>query len=120
MFFDSIAHAMGAGATGGAEGAGGGIQAMIPLILMFVIFYFLLIRPQQKKAKQHKELLSALKKGDNIITNGGIYGRIVSVNGDVLSIDLGNNVVVKISRAFVANTAQDGPKIDSKKDKDNG
>jgi len=126
MFFESVAHAMGAApGADGAAGAGGGIQAMIPLILMFVIFYFLLIRPQQKKAKQHKELLAGLKKGDNIITNGGIYGRIVSVNGDVISIDLGNNVVVKINRGFVSNIAQDGPKIEGKtkdkeKDKDNG
>ena len=59
-----LAYAMGGGGTGGAGGQGGGIGAFLPLILMFAIFYFLLIRPQQKKAKQHKLLLSALKKGD--------------------------------------------------------
>ncbi|MBW1863960.1 MAG: preprotein translocase subunit YajC, partial [Deltaproteobacteria bacterium] len=58
-----LAYAMGTGGTGSAGGQGGGLGAFLPLILMFAIFYFLLIRPQQKKAKQQREMLSALKKG---------------------------------------------------------
>ena len=61
-------------------GEGGGLMGLLPLVLMFAIFYFLLIRPQQKKAKQHKEMLGNLKRGDSIITTGGIYGRIVEVS----------------------------------------
>jgi len=106
MFFASLAHAMGAAPQGGAQGQGNPIAAFAPLIIMFLIFYFLLIRPQQKKAKQHKELLSNLKRGDWIMTNGGLYGRITAVNGDVLSVDLGNDLVVKVGRNFVAGVTE--------------
>ena len=86
MDFVSIAHAMGA-ATGGDGGAGGNpIGAFLPLILMFVIFYFLLIRPQQKKAKEHKKMLAALQRGDHVLTNGGMYGRITAIENDVLTV----------------------------------
>lgn len=115
MFFASMAHAMGA-APQGAEGQGNPIAAFAPLIIMFLIFYFLLIRPQQKKAKQHKELLSNLKRGDWIMTNGGLYGRITAVNGDVLSVDLGNDMVVKVGRNFVAGVTEP-QKEDRKKGK---
>lgn len=108
MFFAETAFAMGA-TQGGAEG-GNPIAALMPLILMFVIFYFLLIRPQQKKAKQHKELLANLKKGDKVITGGGMYGRIVEVDGDVLTVDLGNNMSVEINRNFVSGLAERAPK----------
>ncbi len=113
MFFESLAYAM-APPSGGAEG-GNPLTALMPLVLMFVIFYFLLIRPQQKKAKQHKELLQGLKRGDHILTSGGLYGRIVDVKDDVLSVDLGNEMVVKINRSFIS-TVPDAPK-ESKKDK---
>lgn len=113
MFFASLAHAMGAAPQGGAQGQGNPIAAFAPLIIMFLIFYFLLIRPQQKKAKQHKELLSNLKRGDWIMTNGGLYGRITAVNGDVLSVDLGNDMVVKVGRNFVAGVTE--PQKDDRK-----
>jgi preprotein translocase subunit YajC len=107
MLFADAAYAMGAGQ--GAEG-GNPIAALMPLILMFVIFYFLLIRPQQKKAKQHKEVLANLKKGDKILTGGGMYGRITEVDGDVLVVDLGNNQTVEINRNFVSGLAERAPK----------
>jgi len=113
MFFADVAYAMGAGAT--AEGGGNPIAALMPLILMFVIFYFLLIRPQQKKAKQHKELLANLKKGDKILTGGGMYGRIVEVDGEVLTVDLGNDYTVEINRNFVSGLSERGPKASSNK-----
>ena len=62
--------------------SGSGFAQFIPLILIFVIFYFFLIRPQQKKIKDHKNMVSALKRGDDIITSGGIVGRIEKVNDD--------------------------------------
>lgn len=112
MLFADAAYAM--GAAQGGEG-GNPIAALMPLILMFVIFYFLLIRPQQKKAKQHKELLANLKKGDKVITGGGMYGRITEVDGDVLTVDLGNNITVEVNRSFVSGLAERAPKSSSNK-----
>jgi preprotein translocase subunit YajC len=94
---DSLAYAMG---TGGGDA--GGMSAFIPLILMFAIFYFLLIRPQQKKAKQHKTLLSSLRKGDRIVTSGGLHGLITGVADDVVTMEIAPKIRVKVSRASVA------------------
>jgi len=105
MFFDSVAHAMGAagGAGGEAGGLGGILGGPLPmLVLMFAIFYFLLIRPQQKKQKTHKSMLDALGKGDKVWTNGGILGTIVSIDGDNLTIEIAQGVNVVIKRGFVA------------------
>jgi preprotein translocase subunit YajC len=116
MFLESVAFAMGP-TQGAGDGAGGGFGAFIPLILMFAIFYFLLIRPQQKKAKQHRELLNNLKKGDYILTGGGFYGRITAISGDVLTVDLGNELKVKVNRGFVSGLSE--PAVaESRKDKD--
>ncbi len=95
---DSLAYAMGTGGGGDA----GGMSAFIPLILMFAIFYFLLIRPQQKKAKQHKTLLSSLRKGDRIVTSGGLHGLITGVADDVVTMEIAPKIRVKISRGSVA------------------
>ncbi len=99
--FESIAHAMGQAPTGG-EGGGNPIMSFLPLILMFAIFYFLLIRPQQKKQKKHREFLQNLKKGDYVLTGGGMYGRITSVEGDVLEVELSENLTVKVNRSFIS------------------
>jgi preprotein translocase subunit YajC len=100
MFFDSAAYAM-AGA-GGGQGGAGGFGALIPLVLMFVIFYFLLIRPQQKRAKEHRDLLQTLKKGDLIVTSGGLHGRVTGITDQVVTIEIADNVKVKVSRSYVA------------------
>jgi preprotein translocase subunit YajC len=104
FFLASEAFAMGPGTPGG--GQGGGIQGMIgsllPLILIFVVFYFLLIRPQQKKAKEHKQMLENLKKGDKIITAGGIYGVVESVDMKTIIVKVAENTKVKIGRSYVA------------------
>jgi preprotein translocase subunit YajC len=76
--------------------------AFIPLILMFAIFYFLLIRPQQKKSKQHKALLSSIKKGDRIVTSGGLHGVITGVDTDVVTMEIAPKIRVKVSRGSVA------------------
>jgi preprotein translocase subunit YajC len=101
----SIAYAMGQGGAAG-QGAQGGLGAFVPLILMFVIFYFLLIRPQQKKQKEHREMLNNLKKGDRIITGGGIHGRITAADPTTLTVEIADKVRVKVNRANVAGLAQ--------------
>lgn len=98
----STAYAMGqAGAPGGGA-VGGGLGAFIPIILMFVIFYFLLIRPQQKKAKQHQEMIANLKKGDRVITSGGIHGLITSLDENTVTLEIAEKVRIKVSRATIA------------------
>jgi preprotein translocase subunit YajC len=107
MFAD-IVHAMAAppgGGNGGAsQGAGAMFQSFLPLILIFVIFYFLLIRPQSKKAKEHKELLENLKKGDKVMTNGGIYGLIEDIDENTVTLKVGikDDVKIKIGRGYIA------------------
>ncbi len=107
-----IAYALGGGGAG--EGAGG-FTGFIPLILMFVIFYFLLIRPQQKKTKEHRQMVSNLKKGDRIITSGGIHGRITGMDESTLTVEIADKVRVKVARGNVSNLAQ--PAAQSQPDK---
>jgi preprotein translocase subunit YajC len=94
-----LAYAMGGGA--GGEG-GGSLGAFVPLILMFGIFYFLLIRPQQKKAKMHKELLSNLKKGDKVVSSGGLYGVITGLTDEAVTMEIAPKVRVKVQRSAVS------------------
>ncbi len=95
-------YAMGGGGTGAPEGQGSGLMSFIPLILMFVIFYFLLIRPQQKKAKQHREMVNALKKGDTVVSSGGLYGVVTGLTDDTVTVEVAPKVRVKISRGSVS------------------
>ncbi|MEW6349977.1 MAG: preprotein translocase subunit YajC [Thermodesulfobacteriota bacterium] len=107
MFAD-IAYAM--AQPPGGEGQGPGMfQTLVPMVLIFVVFYFLLIRPQQKRAKEHKELLENLKKGDSVITQGGIYGQIVAVADNVLTVEIADKVRVRVARSHVAGLATDKP-----------
>lgn len=101
--FDT-AYALGTGGAGG-EGAGG-FAGFIPLILMFVIFYFLLIRPQQKRTKDHRAMIANLKKGDRIITSGGIHGRITGMDEATLTVEIADKVRVKVARANVSGLSQ--------------
>ncbi|MEI6209534.1 MAG: preprotein translocase subunit YajC [Desulfuromonadales bacterium] len=99
-----LAFAM-SGPAGGASGQAGGMaafQQIIPLVFMFAIFYFLLIRPQQKKAKEHKALLDAMKKGDNVITAGGVHGKITAVDNEIVTLEIANNVNIKIVKSYIA------------------
>jgi preprotein translocase, YajC subunit len=99
MFWTKVAYAM-APANPGASGASGFADLGV-IILMIGVFYFLLIRPQQKKAKEHKSMLSALKRGDKVITAGGLHGRILEVDADTVTLDLGNSTVT-LSRGFIS------------------
>jgi preprotein translocase subunit YajC len=117
--FVSVAHAMGSAGGGQAAGPEAMFSSFMPILLMLAIFYFLLIRPQQKKAKEHKALLDALKKGDTVLTNAGFIGRIVDVEDDVLTLDLGETKV-QVMRPYVAGLSASKlgkmGKKDSKKD----
>ncbi len=97
-----LAYAMGQGGSAGAEGSGGAFGAFIPLILMFAIFYFLLIRPQQKKAKEHKNMVAALKKGDRVVSSGGLHGTVTGITDDVVTMEIAPKVRVRVSRGSIA------------------
>ncbi|MDQ7784477.1 MAG: preprotein translocase subunit YajC [Desulfomonilaceae bacterium] len=97
-----VAYAM--GAPGGQGGDASALMGFLPMILIFAVFYLLLIRPQQKKAKEHKIMLENLRKGDTIITQGGIHGKITAVSDQVLTVEIAPKVLVKVSRGHVAGT----------------
>jgi preprotein translocase subunit YajC len=90
-------------ATGGVPG-GFDIMTIVPLILIFVVFYFLLIRPQQKKVKEHREMVTNLRRGDRIVTSGGIIGTITKVVSEgELQLEIADGVRVRCARSMVAN-----------------
>ena len=113
--FISPAWAQGAGG-GGLDGLGG----LLPLVLIFVVFYFLLIRPQQKKAKQHREVLANLRRGDRIVTNGGLIGTITRVPNDgELIVEIADGVKVRVMRGMIAESlSKTDPAPAKSKDKD--
>jgi len=92
------------GAPGGAAGqsAGGGFSGIFMMVIIFAIFYFILIRPQQKKVKEHKKMVEELKKGDKIITQGGIYGMVEGAGVNTLTVKIAEGTKVKIARSSVA------------------
>ena len=94
-----VAYAQGAG---GAGGAGGGFSMLVPLLLMFAVFYFLLIRPQQKKQRRHQDMLKSLKVGDKVMTNGGIVGTIVEGGEQFVKLEIADRVRVDIGRSYIA------------------
>jgi preprotein translocase subunit YajC len=97
--------ALAMGAPAGGASAGGmfaQFQGMIPLVFMFAIFYFLLIRPQQKKAKEHRKLLDALKKGDQVVTAGGMHGKVSAIDDQQVTLEIAAGVNVKINKGFIA------------------
>jgi preprotein translocase subunit YajC len=98
--FVETAYAMGAPGDAG-QGAGGGSAGLIMMVAIFAIFYFLLIRPQQKKMKEHKKMVDDLKKGDRIVTGGGIYGTVEGVNPNSLTVKIAEGTKVKITRGSV-------------------
>ncbi len=87
----------------GGEGGGSSPLAFLPFVLIFVFFYFLILRPQQKQGKQKKQMLSELKRGDDIITSGGIYGKILNIaEDDVITLEVVKGMSIRISRSAIA------------------
>lgn len=80
----------------------GPLMTIVPFILIFVIMYFMVIRPQQKKAKDHQELLGKLKKNDEVMTSGGIYGKVVDLKEAVVTLEVAPNVRIRVARPQIA------------------
>ncbi len=88
-------------AASGTPSPQGGIISFVPLILIFVVFYFLLIRPQQKKAKTHQNFLANMKKGDAVVTSGGLHGTITGLTEKIVTLEIADKIRVKVSRANI-------------------
>lgn len=87
----------------GGDGAGGGLGAFFPIILIFIVFYFLLIRPQQRKVKQHREMLNVVKRGDRVLTGGGIIGTVTRVKeNDQLVVEIADGVKINVVRGTLS------------------
>lgn len=102
LTFSSVAFAL--------QSQPGGIALFLPLILIMVIFYFLMILPAQRRQKKVTEMLKALKNGDKVITNGGIYGTIVGLEDDTVQLRIADQVKMKISRSAIAGLQSEPPK----------
>jgi len=95
--FVTTAWAQDAGAATGSAW-----MQLLPLVLIFVVFYFLLIRPQTKRAKEHKEMVGKLQSGDEVVTNGGLLGRITEVGDNFISLEVADKVVIRVQKFQVA------------------
>jgi preprotein translocase subunit YajC len=99
-------------AQGGDLGGGSMIVQFLPFILIFVIMYFLIIRPQRMKAKRHQEMIANLRRGDTVVTSGGLIGKVAKVVDDAeLQIDLAENVRVRLARSMIAEVRTRGEPV---------
>lgn len=101
-----ISQAWAQGAPAGPQG--GGIESMILIVVMFGVLYFLMIRPQMKRAKEHKAMIEALQKGDEVESAGGILGRVTKINDNYVSVEVSQGVEVQMSRAAVGKVLPKG------------
>lgn len=107
--FSSPAYAQTAGAAASSSGYAGLVQ-FVPIVLMVVIFYFLLIRPQQSRMKHHRVMLEALKKGDTVVTGGGLIGRVLRVDGEEVELELGQGTRVRAVKSTLTEVRGPGGK----------
>ncbi|WP_284615720.1 preprotein translocase subunit YajC [Aquabacterium humicola] len=96
--FISEAFAQTAPAAGGDTG---GLMSLLPLVLMFVVLYFIMIRPQMKRQKEHKSMIEALAKGDEVVTSGGLIGRIAKLGDSFVHVEVANGVELQVQRSAV-------------------
>ena len=97
-----LAFAQAAPAAGEGQVAASPIMSLMPILLIFVVFYFLLIKPQKKKQREHVEMLNAIKKNDEIVTSGGIYGTIVNIQDDIITLRIDDNARIKIQKGSIS------------------
>jgi len=100
----------------GTASANSSLGMIVQLLLIFIVFYFILIRPQQKKIKQHEQMLLAIKVGDKIITGGGVIGVVEKVSGDKLDVKIAENTIVTVYRATVRSLAEDSDTLPQQKE----
>lgn len=105
--FESPAYAS---AGAGASGSAFGLLGLLPWVLIFVIFYFLLIRPQQQRAKQHQKMIAAVKKNDTAVTSGGIIGKVVKVEDSEIELEIASGVKVRVVKGTLAEVRPYGTK----------
>lgn len=105
MFFISQAHAQ---AAGGAPAGGGATIQILIMVGIFALMWFFMIRPQQKRAKEHRNMLAALKKGDEVMTNGGIMGRVIALNQQALDLEIAKGIVIRFQRQFISQVLPKG------------
>ena len=97
-FFISDAFAQGAGTTAGTAAAGSPFSPLIVMIVFFAIFYFIAIRPQMKRAKEHRAMIGALAKGDEVVTSGGILGRVEDIGDSFITVEVADGVRLKLQK----------------------
>ena len=87
--------------TGSSDSLFGSLGSMLPLVLMFVVLYFVMIRPQMKRQKEHKAMIDALAKGDEVVTSGGVLGRVAKMGDTFIGVEVANGVEIQVQRAAV-------------------
>lgn len=107
--FISPAYAQAASGAAAPDGMTAFLVQMMPLLLIFVVFWFLIFRPQQQRAKAHAAKLAAVKKGDQVVTGGGLMGKVIKVDSDTVEIEIAANVRVKAVKATLADVVTNGP-----------
>ncbi len=106
------AYAQTQGATpSGGGGIFGQVNMLIPFIAMFAIFYFLLIRPQQKKQREHRQLLQNLKRGDRVLTGGGIYGTVTKIRNDIVHVEIADQVRIRVNKSSISEVVAEGDRV---------
>ena len=110
--FTTPAFAQGSLFGGGAGGDGGMLMSLLPFVLIFVIMYFLILRPQQKRVKQHQEMVKNVRRGDTVITNGGLVGKVTKViDDDQIEIEIADDVRIRQMRQMVADVRAKGEPV---------
>jgi len=97
---------MGCAPAGGEGGKGSGLMGFLPIVLIFALLYFLMIRPQQKRQKDHQKLVSGLEKGDKVVTAGGIHGVVTGVKEQTVTVKIAENVKIEVSRSSISRVVE--------------
>ena len=105
--FISNAFAQSTSAAGGSD-LSSSLMGMLPLVLMFVVLYFIMIRPQMRKQKEHRNMVEAVAKGDEVVTSGGVMGKVTGITGNQLSVLIAENVEIQLQRSAVAQVLPKG------------
>src|SRR3990172_3483796 len=110
MLFTGLAYAMG----GKGEGVGSGLTGLIPLLLMFVVFYFIFFRPQQKTARKNQDFVRNLKMEDRVVTSGGLHGTVTGLTDTTVTLEIADKVKVKVTRSAIGGSSQEAAAPDTR------